>query len=143
MIESGPDMIGDVRSIIVWVMEKIGAFTKLIAWGMEITVPPSATIIDDAKIIVSETELIVTTAWLKGKTGRKESRKKGGSELKRSVNGSHCPPPFSEEIMRLRSTTASLHSPTSTRRMSMCQLLLVKTLYVAGSALVCIAGRMR
>jgi|SRR6266581_924417 len=92
MIESGPDMIGDVRSIIVWVMEKIGAFTKLIAWGMEITVPPSATITDDAKIIVSETELIVTTAWLKGKTGRKESRKKGGSELKRSVNGSHCPP---------------------------------------------------
>ena len=58
-------MIGDVRSIIVGVMEKIGAFIKLIAWGMEITVPPSATITDGARIIVSETELIVTTVWLK------------------------------------------------------------------------------
>src|SRR5438132_14401274 len=58
-------MIGDVRSIIVGVMEKIGAFIKLIAWGMEITVPPSATITDGARIIVSETQLIVTTVWLK------------------------------------------------------------------------------
>ncbi len=78
-------MIGDVRSIIVGVMEKIGAFIKLIAWGMEITVPPSATITDDAKIIVSETELIATTVCLKGKTGRTEAREKGGSELKRSA----------------------------------------------------------
>src|SRR5438132_4021573 len=78
-------MIGDVRSIIVGVMEKIGAFIKLIAWGMEITVPPSATITDGARIIVSETELIVTTVWLKGKTGRKEARENGGSELKRSA----------------------------------------------------------
>src|SRR2546427_1244996 len=68
-------------------MAKVGAFIKLIAWGMEITVPPSATIIDEAKIIVSETELIMTTVWLKGKTGRKEAREKGGSELKRSRVG--------------------------------------------------------
>jgi len=93
MIESGPDMIvygpsiartrlekmiGDVRSIIVGVMEKIGAFIKLIAWGMEITVPPSATITDEAKIIVSETELIVTAVWLKRKTERKWRAKKVG-----------------------------------------------------------------
>jgi len=78
-------MIGDVRSIIVGVMEKIGAFIELVDWGMEITVPPSATIIDEAKIIVSETELIVTTVWLNGKTGRKEAREKAGSELKRSA----------------------------------------------------------
>ncbi len=77
-------MIGDRRSIIVWVMEKIGAFIKLVAWGMEMTVPPSPTITDEAKIILSETELIVTTVWLKGKTGRKEAREKGGSKLKRS-----------------------------------------------------------
>src|SRR2546422_5884899 len=71
-------MIGDPRSIIVGVMEKIGAFIKLVAWGMEITVPPSATITDKAKIIVSETELIVTTVWLKRKTERKWRAKKVG-----------------------------------------------------------------
>jgi len=35
------------------VMEKIGAFIKLIAWGVGITVPPSATMTDDAKIHVN------------------------------------------------------------------------------------------
>ena len=33
---------------------------------------------DDAKIIVSETELIVTAVWLKGKTERKWRAKKVG-----------------------------------------------------------------
>ncbi len=52
----------------------------------EPTHSPSATMTDDAKIIVSETELIVTTVWLKGKTGRKEAREKGESELKRKLS---------------------------------------------------------
>src|SRR5437867_13117361 len=75
-------MIGDVRSIIVGVMEKIGAFIKLVAWGVQMTVPPSATITDEAKIIVRETELILTTDWLNGKTGRTVTREKAGSESK-------------------------------------------------------------